>query len=313
MKLPNFFIVGSAKSGTTSIYNYLKQHPDIFMSPIKETHHFSTDIDSSKFRPDYAANLNINIDSWLDGDQKKEIFHAFVKDWDKYLKLFKNSENQKAIGEVTNSYLYSKEAAKNIQSKFPEGKIIMILRNPVERAFSHFLMDLKSGLETGSFLEAFKKDMAKSNKGWGISNVYYEIGMYYEQVKRYLTVFPQEQIKIILYDDYRNDAKKTLKEICNFLNIDSNFEFEFSKEHNKAMIPKSGAVALMMRQKGLKAFAKKIFPKSWKNIFSKIFFTNKNLPKLSVDDRKYLIELYKEDIQKLAQLINRDLTSWVKI
>ncbi len=313
MKLPNFFIVGSAKSGTTSIYNYLKQHPDIFMSPIKETHHFSTDIDSSKFRPDYAANLNINIDSWLDGDQKKEIFHAFVKDWDKYLKLFKNSENQKAIGEVTNSYLYSKEAAKNIQSKFPEGKIIMILRNPVERAFSHFLMDLKSGLETGSFLEAFKKDMAKSNKGWGISNVYYEIGMYYEQVKRYLTVFPQEQIKIILYDDYRNDAIKTLKEICNFLNIDSNFEFEFSKEHNKAMIPKSGAVALMMRQKGLKAFAKKIFPKSWKNIFSKIFFTNKNLPKLSVDDRKYLIELYKEDIQKLAQLINRDLTSWVKI
>lgn len=313
MKLPNFFIVGSAKSGTTSIYNYLKQHPDIFMSPIKETHHFSTDIDSSKFRPDYAANLNINIDSWLNGDQKKEIFHAFVKDWDKYLKLFKNSENQKAIGEVTNSYLYSKEAAKNIRSKFPEGKIIMILRNPVERAFSHFLMDLKSGLETGSFLEAFKKDMAKSNKGWGISNVYYEIGMYYEQVKRYLTVFPQEQIKIILYDDYRNDAIKTLKEICNFLNIDSNFEFEFSKEHNKAMIPKSGAVALMMRQKGLKAFAKKIFPKSWKNIISKIFFTNKNLPKLSVDDRKYLIELYKEDIQKLSQLINRDLTSWVKI
>lgn len=313
MKLPNFFIVGSAKSGTTSIYNYLKQHPDIFMSPIKETHHFSTDIDSSKFRPDYAANLNINIDSWLNGDQKKEIFHAFVKDWDKYLKLFKNSENQKAIGEVTNSYLYSKEAAKNIRSKFPEGKIIMILRNPVERAFSHFLMDLKSGLETGSFLEAFKKDMAKSNKGWGISNVYYEIGMYYEQVKRYLTIFPQEQIKIILYDDYRNDAIKTLKEICNFLNIDSNFEFEFSKEHNKAMIPKSGAVALMMRQKGLKAFAKKIFPKSWKNIISKIFFTNKNLPKLSVDDRKYLIELYKEDIQKLSQLINRDLTSWVKI
>lgn len=313
MKLPNFFIVGSAKSGTTSIYNYLKQHPDIFMSPIKETHHFSTDIDSSKFRPDYAANLNINIDSWLNGDQKKEIFHAFVKDWDKYLKLFKNSENQKAIGEVTNSYLYSKEAAKNIRIKFPEGKIIMILRNPVERAFSHFLMDLKSGLETGSFLEAFKKDMAKSNKGWGISNVYYEIGMYYEQVKRYLTVFPQEQIKIILYDDYRNDAIKTLKEICNFLNIDSNFEFEFSKEHNKAMIPKSGAVALMMRQKGLKAFAKKIFPKSWKNIISKIFFTNKNLPKLSVDDRKYLIELYKEDIQKLSQLINRDLTSWVKI
>ncbi len=312
MKPPNFFIVGSAKSGTTSIYNYLKQHPDIFMSPIKETHHFSTDIDSSKFRLDYAANLNINIDAWLEGDQKKEIFHAFVKTQNKYEKLFKHAEKQTAVGEVTNSYLYSTEAAKNIATRFPDGKIIMILRNPVERAFSHFLMDLKSGLENESFINAFKKDVAKPVKGWGISNVYFEIGMYYEQVKRYLDTFPKEQIKIILYDDYRRDARITLKEICNFLSVDSSFRFEFSKEHNKAMIPRTKVVSLMMRQKGFKNIVKELFPKSWKKAISKIFFTDKNLPKLTIEDRKYLIKLYTEDIQKLSQLINRDLSDWIK-
>lgn len=312
MKLPNFFIVGSAKSGTTSIYNYMKQHPEIFMSPIKETHHFSTDIDNTKFRPDYAANLNLNIDAWLDGDQKKEIFHAFVKDWNKYKKLFKQAENQKAVGEVTNSYLYSSTAAKNIHDKFPEGKIIMILRNPVERAFSHFLMDMKSGRESGSFINALKRDMAKPMKGWGISNVYFEIGLYYEQVKRYLEVFPKEQVKIILYDDYRKDAPTVLKEICEFLTIDSGFAFEFSKEHNKAMLPKSAAVTLMMKQKGLKNFVKDFFPKSLKKSLKKIFFTEKNLPKLSTDDRKYLVELYKDDIQDLSKLINRDLSAWIK-
>ncbi len=312
MKLPNFFIVGSAKSGTTSVYNYLKQHPDIFMSPIKETHHFSTDIDSKKFRPDYAANLNRNIDTWLNGDQRKEIFHAFINDWDKYVKLFKHAENQKAVGEVTNSYLYSTAAATNIHAKFPDGKIIMILRNPVDRAFSHFLMDLKSGRETGDFIDALKRDMAKPMKGWGISNVYFEIGLYYEQVKRYLEVFPKNQVKIILYDDYRNNAAKVLKEICEFLSINPAFEFEFSKEHNKAMLPKSSAVTLMMKQRGLKNFVKDFFPKSLKKNLKKIFFTEKNLPKLSTDDRKYLVELYKTDIQNLSKLINRDLSNWLK-
>ncbi len=313
MKLPNFFIVGSAKSGTTSVYNYLKQHPAVFMSPIKETHHFSTDIDSAKFRPDYAANLNRNIDAWLDGSQKKEIFHAFVKDWNKYEKLFKHATNQQALGEVTNSYLYSTAAAKNIHDKFPEGKIIMILRNPVERAFSHFLMDVKGGRESGNFIDALKSDMNKKEKGWGISNVYVEIGLYYEQVKRYLDKFPSNQVKIILYEDYRTNATIILNEICEFLNIDSDFEFEFSREHNKAMIPRSGFVAFIIRQNKLKNFVLDLLPKTGKRIIKKLFYSENNLPKLLTEDRKYLVELYKEDIQKLSKLINRDLSGWIKI
>src|SRR4030095_7539079 len=174
-KLPNFFVVGAAKSGTTSLYEYMKMHPEIYMAPIKETHHFSTDIDNSKFRPNYARSLNKNLSKFLEGDMSDGIFHAFVKDWDQYVKLYRKATEEKAIGEVTNSYLYSAEAAKNIIGRFPGAKVIMMLRNPVDRAFSHYLMDLRIGYETENFMEALKKDMARNPKGWGISTLYGEI------------------------------------------------------------------------------------------------------------------------------------------
>src|SRR5580765_4773440 len=142
-KLPNFFIVGAAKSGTTSLYEYMKMHPEVYMAPIKETHHFSTDIDNTQFRPNYARSLNKDLTSFLEGDMSDGIFHAFVKDWNQYVKLFGKVNSEKAIGEVTNSYLYSHEAAQNILSRFPNAKVIMILRNPIDRAFSHYLMDLR--------------------------------------------------------------------------------------------------------------------------------------------------------------------------
>src|SRR3954462_6473419 len=124
-KLPNFFVVGAAKSGTTSLYEYLKLHPEVYMAPIKETHHFSTDIDNTKFRANYARSLNKDLSKFLESDMEEGIFHAFVKDWDEYSQLFKRVNGEKAIGEVTNSYLYSHEAAQNIFKKFPQAKIVI--------------------------------------------------------------------------------------------------------------------------------------------------------------------------------------------
>src|SRR5947207_5839854 len=201
-KLPNFFIVGAAKSGTTSLYEYLKLHPEVYMAPIKETHHFSTDIDNTKFRPNYSRSLNKDLSKFLESEMEEGIFHAFVKDWNEYVQIFKKVKDEKAIGEVTNSYLYSSTAAKNIREKFPNAKIIMMLRNPADRAFSHYLMDLRIGYETEDFMSALKKDMARNPKGWGISNLYVEVGMYSEQVKRYLETFPESQRCIYLFDDF---------------------------------------------------------------------------------------------------------------
>jgi len=310
-KLPNFFIVGAAKSGTTSLYEYLKLHPEVYMAPIKETHHFSTDIDNTKFRSNYARSLNKDLSKFLESDMEEGIFHAFVKDWSEYVQLFKKVKNEKAVGEVTNSYLYSREAAKNIKEKFPNAKIIMMLRNPVDRAFSHYLMDLRIGYETEDFMTALKKDMARDPKGWGISNLYSEIGQYAEQVQRFMQVFPKEHLRIYLFDDFVKNPEATMKDIFRFLGVSEETSIDFTKKYNPSFIPKNKFIGKLNTQKRVKDWLKSVLPKSVKSKFKKTFYTDKDLPKIKPEERKFLIEVFKEDVMKLSQLLNRDLSSWL--
>ncbi|MBK9731739.1 MAG: sulfotransferase [Chitinophagaceae bacterium] len=311
-KLPNFFVVGAAKSGTTSLYEYMKMHPQIYMAPIKETHHFSTDIDNTKFRPNYARSLNKDLSKFLETDMKEGIFHAFVKDADQYAKLFKNVKDEKAVGEITNSYLYSHEAAKNIFKKFPDAKVIMMLRNPVDRAFSHYLMDLRIGYETDDFMTALKKDMARDPKGWGISNLYVEIGMYAEQVKRFIEIFPERQRRIYLFDDFKKDAGAVVKDMFSFLGVDPNVHIDYSQKFNPSFIPRNKLIGKLNTQKKVKDWLKGILPKSVKSKFKKTFYTDKDLPKITAVERKFLVNIFRDDVMKLGKLLGRDLSGWVK-
>lgn len=312
-KLPNFFVVGAAKSGTTSLYEYMKMHPQIYMAPIKETHHFSTDIDNSKFRPNYARSLNKDLSKFLETDMQEGIFHAFVKERDQYDKLFKNVKDEKAIGEITNSYLYSQEAARNIFTRFPDAKVIMMLRNPIDRAFSHYLMDLRIGYETNDFMTALKKDMARDPKGWGISNLYVEIGMYAEQVKRFIEIFPERQRRIYLFDDFKKDAGAVVKDMFTFLGVDPNVDIDYSQKFNPSFIPKNKLIGKLNTQKKIKDWLKGVLPKSVKSKFKKTFYTDKDLPKITPAERKFLADIFRNDVMKLGKLLNRDLSKWVDV
>jgi hypothetical protein len=311
-KLPNFFIVGAAKSGTTSLYEYLKLHPEVYMTPIKETHHFSTDIDNTKFRPKYARSLNKDLSKFLESDMEEGIFQAFVKDWNEYCQLFKKVNGEKAIGEVTNSYLYSNEAAKNIIKKFPQAKIVMMLRNPVDRAFSHYLMDLRIGYETEEdFMIALKKDMARNPKGWGISNLYVEVGMYSEQVKRYIETFPESQRRIYLFDDFVNNPEAAMKDLFRFVGVSEQTDIDFSKKYNTSFMPKNKIIGKLNTMKRTKDWLKSVLPKSLKGKFKKTFYTDKDLPKLKPEERKFLQDIFRDDVMKLSELLKRDLSYWV--
>ena len=310
--LPDFFIVGAAKAGTTSIYQYLKQHPEIYLPPIKEVNFFCTDIQIKNFRPDYAGSVFTDVDAWIASGMKTELFHGFLQHWNQYEKIFQQAEGKKAIGELSNTYLFSEVAAKNIVEKFPEAKIIMVLRHPVERAFSHYLMDFKNGLVNENFLIEFNRDKNKEKKGWGISNLYFELGLYSEQVKRYIDLFSNDRIKIFLFDDLVNDERAVFKTICNFLNIDSGFQFDFETKHNQNTFPKNKWVAAISKQKFIRQFIKNIIPDKIKNRIKKTAFSSKNVPKLSEEDRTTVTALYKDDVLKLAELIRRDLNHWLK-
>src|SRR5215469_13417957 len=152
MPWPSFFIVGAANSGTTSLYGYLKQHPDVFMPALKEPHYFAQVTPSHKQRH----------------------LRTIIRNQAAYLRLFHRADGCKAIGEASPSYLWDANAPYRIARAIPDAKIIILLRDPVERAYSHYLMDVREGLQDLAFAAALKKDWAQQNKGWSVSQLYVE-------------------------------------------------------------------------------------------------------------------------------------------
>lgn len=182
--LPNFLIVGAAKSGTTSLYNYCTQHPEIFMSPVKEPYFFSFINIKPNFKGPYDQKTN-----------EKEI----ICDIKEYERLFENVNNERAIGECSNSYLYFRNTAKIIKRYIPHCKIIIILRNPVERAYSHYLQHVMLGHEDQTFEVALEKEEERKKNNWRWHYHYVGQGLYYCQVKRYLNQFGKDKIAIYIY------------------------------------------------------------------------------------------------------------------
>lgn len=313
LRKPDFFIVGAAKAGTTSLYNYLRLHPDVYFSPIKEPHFFSSDINVEEMRSDFKRNVQTDISDYLKNSLGSPRHGAFVRKLDQYQQLFSLAGNQKRIGESSVSYLFSTVAAQQIKTYSPDARVIIILREPVERAFSHYLMDLRIGYETGSFIAAVEADYRKARRGWGQSHLYVELGLYHQQVKRYLEVFQPSKIKIILHDDFRKAPEKVLSELYAFLEIsDRTSEIDFSVRHNKAELPKSRMLQRIEKMPFVQKILADYIPGSLRRKLKSGFYSTDKLPKLTIEDRKALAHYFHDDVLKLGKLINRDLTQWLQ-
>jgi len=312
--LPDFFIAGAAKSGTTSLYHYLDNHPEVYMSPIKEPNHFCTDIDPADFSAEFKLHekqKNLNLEHYLNSPMHEKHWGYFVQRKQDYEKLFKNRTTEKAAGEVSNSYLYSAVAASNIRKEIPHAKIVMMLRNPAERAYSHYLANLRDGKTFLSFREELEKDSRKTSKGWGQSYLYLEMGFYCKQVKRYMDQFPAGQLRIYLYDDFVKDAYGIMQDLFAFLGVSQQDRSKFAARYNEARAPKSSRLIYYLSKTGLKKSIFHLLPVAMRKNIKEMFFSKDQPKPMAGEDRKYLQDIYSEDIRCLQQLINRDLSSWL--
>jgi hypothetical protein len=313
---PNFFMVGVVKGGTTSLHQYLDQHPEVYMSPIKEVNYFSRlDIDERNFAKAYAHDVAVDLKKYLAGDMQHTIHIAHVTNENDYLKLFRNVKDEKAIGEASNSYILYENAPKLIHQSYPKAKILMMLRNPAERAFSQYVMNLRLGkTKSSDFINEIETDDKQAIKGWGANHQYLFIGLYYEQVKRYLDIFPREQILICWYDEYKTNAEKVVQSIYNFLAVDENFKVDTSTKLNEAGVPKFQQLNYWMNQTGIVSWAKRTLPRGWREPFKKWMYTadKHEIPRMKPEEKAYLINYYKEDIIKLGQLVHKDLSHWLE-
>lgn len=313
-KLPTFLVVGAVKAGTTALHAYLQQHPEIYMSPVKETNYFSdADMQFSQFSIDYRQDINHNLDKYLAGPMDKKLHIAHIRTWQQYNQLFKKVRQEKAIGEVSNSYLYCPSTATAIKSKLPDVQIVMILRNPIERLYSQYLMNLKLGKITGrNLLQEIEHDQNKKVKGWGVSHLYLEVGMYYAQVKRYLEIFSAEKVHIIWYDDYKKNPSAEMRSLFSILGVDSDFNLDTTQRYNEAGMPRFGKLNYILTQTGIYGLSKKIFPDSLKGKIKSLIYTKQNIPVITTEEKNQLLNYYRSDIESLSRLLNKPLNHWLQ-
>jgi hypothetical protein len=294
MALPSFIIIGASKSGTTSLYEYLRQHPQVFMSPIKETNFFTCD----NKKPEFRTNVTRDI----------------VYKFEDYKALFRNAKNKNAIGEVSPLYMFIPGAAGRIKKRIPDIKLIAILRNPVDRAFSHFSMHRRDGFEPYETLaEAIADEPRRAQDGWVVGQ-YLMIGYYGRQLQRYYNYFDRDQIRVYLYDDLVQDPVKLLKDIFQFIGVDENYLPDMSRKFNKSGVIKNSLLRFLWTKTHTLRLI--IRPALSRNIRQSVagFFNSRKLVKLHLPDetRSQLLDLYHEDILKLQELIQRDLSMWLK-
>jgi len=280
---PNLFIVGAPKAGSTSFYNYLKEIPGIYMSPIKETDYFSINL--------YPKN-----------DHSRQI-----RDKKQYLGLFEKVKDEKIVGEASVSYLSNPEAPKLIHQVVPSARIIISLRDPIDRVFSHYLMQVRYGRLKTSFHEQLQIEL-KHRTSYIEPGMKPEVGLYFQNVKRYLDIFSRDQVKIIIFEDLIKNTKGIVEEILRFLGINYSLnDFEGLVE-NPFVVPRTQAAKYILGSITARKIAKQIIPKSTRRFLGqKVLATKQPKPKMDDDDKETLIKFYQDDAQKLQTLIERKL------
>ena len=300
-KLPDFLIVGAAKSGTSSMHYYLNQHPKIFM-------------------PTYTSSgLKVKEPRFLIADKLKNRVSKGIWDFKSYNELFQDAEDGQITGESTVLYLfYYKEAIPNIKRYLGENtKIIIMLRNPIERAYSAYLFSSRTNQENNKFDEALKMnfDLYKSNKSLSPMILYKELGLYYDMVKAYFDHF--KDVHIVIYDDFKKDPKKEISRVLSFLNIKNNVEIDSDKIVNKGGKQWNSYLIkqIFMSNSLIKKFLRLTLSKKSRRILYNLltsFFVQK-APPVSYKIKKQLLQYYIKDIEKLERIINKDLSKWKEI
>ena len=155
------------------------------------------------------------------------------------------------------------EAPQRIREKIPKAKILIALRDPVERAYSHYLMNVREGVETLPFYEALQRNQEETSEGWGTSRLYIEAGLYAAQVRRYLTLFGPEQVHILLFEDLKREADKLLLDVARFLDIDpaATRRIQANEVHNPHLIHRGSLSASIMRSRRIHLIARACIPR----------------------------------------------------
>lgn len=299
LRLPNFLIVGAAKCGTSSLYYQLRSHPQVFMSSIKEPHFFS----------------GVNVDTNYKGIGDNRM--VGVQGFTDYCKLFEAVQDEVAIGEASSDTMYHWQTAiPAIKENLTDPCIIILLRNPVDRAYSAYLHLVRENREFLSFEDGLAAEEERIRENWYCLWHYVHRGMYFQEVKAFINEF--SRIKILLTEDYNRDSSGTVRQVCEFLEISSEYQPPYHNvRYNTSGVPRSRALnSLFVMKNPAQMFVRKIGHRlmtedGWiafrDSLRAKILVK----PKMKPETRASLKKVFRDDILQLQDLLKMDLSVWL--
>jgi Sulfotransferase family len=290
--LPSFVIVGAAKAGTTALYWYLADHPQVFMSPVKETNFFAFGVDDA--------------DRLLYGDPE---LHRFpVRSFAAYEELFAGAGDAVAVGEASPIYLECPQSAARIREALPTARIICGLREPVDRAYSDYLMYLRT---RGRRLDP-ARDLTASSTWARPESHWMRISRYHEALTRYFDRFPSEQIHVFLFDDLKTDALGCVRDVYRSIGVDPTFAPDLDTPHNVGGMPSNRTLERILTSSTLKRVLEPLIPRRAADLARRLRTRNlQKAPPLPEELRSELAEHFRDDIEKTSALIGRSLDHWL--
>lgn len=290
---PDFLVIGAQKAGTTALYHFLAQHPQLFLPTLKEPHHFS----------------HVGTAGTPSGPGRDA---TIVRDRDAYERLFARAATGQRRGEASPSYLYVPRAADAIRERVPYVRMIAVLRQPVDRAYSNYLHAMRNGREDApSFEEALEHESQRIRDGWGPLWHYLAKGRYAEQIERYHARFDPEQLLILLYEDLQREPVVSVQRVFHHVGVDDTYVPDVAEVHNASRVPR-GAVARTLARSyaalpgGLR---ERLLPPRLRHAVRDRVLARPE--RLDPAVRVHLTEAhFGDDLVRLEALLQRDLSAW---
>lgn len=297
MPWPNFLLIGAAKSGTTSLYHYLRQHPQIYMPQMKGPRFFAME----GVTPAFA------------GPRDEIVNRRTVTTAEEYTRLFDAVRCETAIGEASDWYLSSERAVERIRHYIPAARLVAILRHPAERAFSSYMHFARHGFEPLPFEQALAAEDMRLARGWSPLFEHRGRGFYGAQLTRYYRVFERSKIRIYLYEDLQQDPVALMHDLFGFLEVEESFTPNTDIIYNKSGTARSQRLDRFLNEESLsKNVLKSILPRRFRR-YLKTAIRNRNYRERRMPEsvRAALTASYRQDILQLQELIRRDLSHWL--
>lgn len=300
--LPNFFLIGAAKAGTTTLWSWLAQHPEVYLPETKEPNYFVfTERPATCAGPAPEHVLH-------------ELLHKFsVTTWSEYLALFAAHDDEKAVGEASVRYLYFPEAVERIRARLPDARMLVVLREPVSRLYSHYGMNRQFQLEDLALEEALAAEPARIRAGWGFDWHYAAVSRYAPQLERWFQAFGRERVAVFLHEDLRADPAGLYRQVCRFLGVDADFVPDFGVREKAAYLPRHRLLdRLLHHPNPVRSLGFRVLgPDRYETLRKRVRRWNSApVPPLEPARRQRLAELFVDDVKRLERLLGRDLDTW---